>query len=111
MKVQILVATLLGIALGAPVASAQDQPQPQQLQVGRYQMLDASFTNAPDASMKQFKRLVILDTATGVLTTCDISFQDAGKAKDGHEYWAATPGCWPFATGQSQYVRKAPKGK
>lgn len=111
MKVRELLTILLSTAFVVSTALAQEQAQVQQLQTGRYQMLDASFTNAPDASMKQFKRLVILDTATGVLTTCDINFQDAGKAKDGHEYWAATPGCWPFATGQSQYVRKVSKGK
>lgn len=112
MKSSLCIALLL-LTAGIQTAFAQDegQAQPQQLQVGRYQILDASFSGFPDAPMKQFKRLVILDTATGALTSCDYVYRDAGKAKDGREYWAAQGGCGPFAMQEPMYSPKASKKK
>lgn len=85
----------------------QDQAQPQQLQVGRYQLLDATLSNPPDVSEKKFKRLVILDTATGMISTCDYVYQDAGE--ENRESWWANGTCAPFAATQGYLISKTPK--
>ena len=90
-------------------AQEQSQTQAQQAQVGRYQVVDATLSNPPDVSQKQFKRLVILDTATGALTVCDYVYQDAEKAKDNREYWWANGYCAPFVARQALLVPKSPK--
>lgn len=106
---------LFGLALTALVstpsfAEDQNQGQPQQqVQVGRYQIVDATFSRAPDASVKQFKQLVILDTATGALTTCDYSYIDSGKTKDKREFWWANGTCGPFSYPQPFQVPKNQK--
>lgn len=91
------------------IAQDQGQGQPQQLQAGRYQLLDATFSAPPDASVKQFKQLVILDTATGVLTRCDYAYQNAGKDKDNREYWWANGACAHFVAPDKFLVPKSPK--
>lgn len=90
-------------------AQEQGQVQPQQLQVGRYQVVDATFSSPPDASTKTFKRLVIVDTATSLLTVCDYVYQDAGKGKDKREYWWANGACAPFVAQQAYPIPKSPK--
>ena len=109
MKKLISVFALLGMVAGASTAFAQEQGNPQPLQVGRYQMLDAPFTNSADAAMKQFRRLAILDTATGALTICDYSYRDVKK--DGRELLETNTSCAPFVTDQPSYYEKTPKKK
>ncbi|NWG86335.1 MAG: hypothetical protein HXY26_02305 [Hydrogenophilaceae bacterium] len=105
-----------GIALAeepAPASTPTPEPTPAPaeqipapLPIGRYQVIDGSFSNTPDAPEKQFKRPVILDTATGTIKVCDYIYKDIGKQKDGRAYWSATPTCWPFVTGESVKVPK-----
>lgn len=102
--------SVLGFAmlvLASATSSADEQVQP--LQVGRYQIMDATFSSAPDAPAKQFKQLVILDTATGVLTRCDFAYQDGGKTKDKQAFWWANGSCGPFIYPQPFTVPKNQK--
>jgi hypothetical protein len=78
--------------------------------IGRYQMIEATFSNPPDAAAKQSRRLVILDTMTGALTTCDFVYNDGGKDnRDGREYWGTNGICAPFSTQKGWYVPKTSK--
>jgi hypothetical protein len=98
--------SLLAILFLSQTALAQQQSS----QVGRYQMMEATLSAPPDAAAKQAKRLVILDTITGTLTTCDYVYNDVGKKKeDGREYWGANGICSPFGTQQGWYIPKAAK--
>lgn len=88
----------------APAAEPASAPPPPP--IGRYQVIDASFSNTPDAPEKQFKRPVILDTVTGTIKVCDYIYKDIGKQPDGRPYWSATPQCWAFVTGEPVKVPK-----
>ncbi len=97
--------TGLAQAEDAPPLPAQATPPVQPpLPIGRYQIIDASFSNSPDAPEKQFRRPVILDTVTGSIKVCDYIYKDIGKQADGRGYWSATPTCWAFVTGESVKV-------
>ncbi len=85
---------------------AAEQTTPPPLPIGRYQVIDASFSNTPDAPDKQFKRPVILDTVTGTIKVCDYIYKDISKQQDGRAYWSATPTCWAFVTGEPVKVPK-----
>jgi hypothetical protein len=104
--------SLVLIALGCAAVGAQgavpaQSAQPVQSgQAGRFQMIEATFTNAPGNSLQQFKRLAILDTATGVLTVCDYAHKDAGKLADGQEYWMTNGACVPFVGDKPWYLPK-----
>lgn len=89
-----------------PAPAAEQIPAPPPLPIGRYQVIDASFSNTPDAAEKQFKRPVILDTVTGTIKVCDYIYKDIGKQPDGRAYWSATPTCWKFVTGEPVKVPK-----
>jgi len=94
-------------AVGAQGAAPGQSAQPAQPgQAGRFQMIEATFTNAPGNSLQQFKRLAILDTATGVLTVCDYAHKDAGKMADGQEYWMTNGACVPFVGDKPWYLPK-----
>lgn len=98
---------LAGAAAGAQAAPPGQTAQPAQSgQSGRFQMIEATFTNAPGNSLQQFKRLAILDTATGVLTVCDYAHKDAGKMADGQEYWMTNGACVPFVGDKPWYLPK-----
>lgn len=77
--------------------------------VGRYQMIDAQFSGPPDSG-QSFKRLAILDTATGVVAVCDYVYQDAGKRSDNREYWSTNGSCGMLITPEPLLVSKAAKG-
>ncbi len=95
----------IGLALAEePPPAAEQIPAP--LPTGRYQVIDANFSNAPDAPEKQFRRPVILDTVTGSIKVCDYIYKDIGKQQDGRAYWSATPQCWAFVTGEPVKVPK-----
>lgn len=89
-----------------PTTAAEQIPASPPLPIGRYQVIDASFSNTPDAPDKQFKRPVILDTVTGTIKVCDYIYKDIGKQPDGRAYWSATPTCWKFVTGEPVKVPK-----
>jgi len=89
-----------------PAPATEQIPTPPPLPIGRYQVIDASFSNTPDASEKQFRRPVILDTVTGSIKVCDYIYKDIGKQQDGRAYWSATPQCWAFVTGEPVKVPK-----
>lgn len=98
---------LAGAAAGVNAAPpAQSAQSAQSGQAGRFQMIEATFTNAPGNSLQQFKRLAILDTATGVLTVCDYAHKDAGKMADGQEYWMTNGACVPFVGDKPWYLPK-----
>jgi len=93
-------------AEATPIPTAEQIPAPPPLPIGRYQVIDATFSNTPDAPDKQFKRPVILDTVTGSIKVCDYIYKDIGKQQDGRAYWSATPQCWAFVTGEPVKVPK-----
>jgi hypothetical protein len=98
MKKQILLGITLA-ALGATAALAQDQAQQLPPMVGRYQAIDATFINQPDAAEKHIKRMVIIDTVYGVpVSVCEYGYANGGKMQDGTEYWTTGRGCTPWAT-------------
>ncbi|MBC7858412.1 MAG: hypothetical protein H7Z39_06455 [Burkholderiaceae bacterium] len=98
---------LAGAAAGVNAAPpAQSAQSAQSGQAGRFQMIEATFTNAPGNSLQQFKRLAILDTATGALTVCDYAHKDAGKMADGQEYWMTNGACVPFVGDKPWYLPK-----
>lgn len=109
MNKPLLILATLGLATGAALAEepapslAPPQTPPP---IGRYQVIDASFSNSPDAPEKQFRRPVILDTVTGSIKVCDYIYKDIGKQPDGRAYWSATPTCWAFVTGEPVKVLK-----
>lgn len=118
MNKPLLILATLGLSAGIALAEEPATPPPPEstttpaveqapLPIGRYQVIDASFSNTPDAPEKQFKRPVILDTVTGSIMVCDYIYKDIGKQKDGRNYWSATPTCWPFVTGEAVKVPKA----
>ena len=99
--------SLVLFALASAGAKGAAPVQPAQTgQAGRFQMIEATFTNAPGNSLQQFKRLAILDTATGVLTVCDYAHKDAGKMADGQEYWMTNGACVPFVGDKPWYLPK-----
>ena len=115
MNKPLLILAMLGLTTGlaqaeepAPPPAQATPPAPAQppLPIGRYQVIDASFSNSPDATEKQFRRPVILDTVTGNIKVCDYIYKDIGKQPDGRAYWSATPTCWAFVTGEPVKVPK-----
>lgn len=107
-----VIAAVVLLASNPSFGQAQDPAQQQQqlLQIGRYQLLDATLSSPPDApeELKTFKRLVVLDTMTGMISVCDYVYQDAGRANtnDRREYWWANGACVPFTAHQAFLVPK-----
>lgn len=97
---------LLLSCLASPCLLAKDAAPAQAGQVGRFQMTEATFTNAPGSTLQQFKRLAILDTVTGIVTVCDYAHKDAGKQSDGREYWLTNGSCIPFVGDKAWYLLK-----
>ncbi|MBI5936890.1 MAG: hypothetical protein HY850_03490 [Betaproteobacteria bacterium] len=112
MKQPFLIFAALGLSTGIALAEEPATPAqagaqtPAPPPIGRYQAIDASFSNSPDAPEKQFRRPLILDTVTGSIKVCDYIYKDIGKQQDGRAYWSATPTCWAFVTGEPVKVPK-----
>lgn len=107
MKIGLLGAFVFsGLISSLSFAQEQNQGQVQPVQVGRYQILDATLSAAPDSASKTFKRLVIVDTASGVLSVCDLAYRDSGKVKEGPEFWWTNGYCVPFVGQQGYQVPK-----
>lgn len=104
MKKQILLGITIA-ALGATAAIAQEQSHPQQLpQVGRFQVIEATFTSAPDNPEKQFMWVLRLDTATGEMVFCDYIYLHANDKQ-----WHANGNCAPFQAPQGYLINKRQK--
>jgi hypothetical protein len=75
--------------------------------VGRFQIMEVTLSNPPDAAAKQSKHVVLLDTRTGTMSVCDYVYNNAGRDnKDGREYWGANGICSPFSTPRGWYIPK-----
>ncbi len=103
MKKQILLGIAI-VALASTSAIAQNQNQQQLPQVGRYQILEATFTAAPDSPDKKFQSLVRLDTATGEMLICDYVYAHANNTQ-----WLTNGRCGPFFAPQDVFINKQVK--
>jgi hypothetical protein len=100
MKKQILLGITLA-ALGATAAIAQDQSLQLPPLVGRYQLVDATFSAPPDNPDKKFTRLVRIDTVTGNMWVCDYIYVPANPTQ-----WVSNGRCDPFPAQQDYVINR-----
>jgi hypothetical protein len=87
---------------------AQNQPQAQQIQVGRYQLMQATFSASPDNASKTFTAPVLLDTATGIISRCDYTYTPVVMPNT-QPAWEYNGFCTPLHTDAPGYLPRSVK--
>lgn len=98
---------LLFALLSGYAVAQQQQAQPVPA-VGRYQLVEFNFEQAPGYGAPM-RKLARIDTATGIMEICETAWRDAGPLNDGREYWAGTGRCIPFFPQQEWLAPKKTK--
>lgn len=94
MKKSFVLSTLLLAFSSVPVLAQQDaQAQQGMNQIGRYQLAEIVTENGPEQMNKPTRMTVLIDTVTGNTSICGYHYRDAGKGKDGKDYWAVRRSC------------------